>query len=211
MYRMRITFSKFGKARWIGNLDLHRTWARILRRAKVPIAYSQGFNPQPRMQLASALPLGSMSECEILDIWVLEAITTATLQNNLATGLPSGIEVIDITAVDLKEKSLQSRLRAAEYIIELEDYIDLKVLQEIIDKLLSMKSIIRQNRGKDYDMRSLIQVLDIVSGDSIPQKMFVRLSACPGATGRPSELLEYMGITAKSINRTKLLFVDNDG
>ena len=211
MYRMRITFSKFGKARWIGNLDLHRTWARILRRAKVPIAYSQGFNPQPRMQLASALPLGSMSECEILDIWVLEAITTTTLQNNLATGLPSGIEVIDITAVDLKEKSLQSRLRAAEYIIELEDYIDLKVLQEIIDKLLSMKSIIRQNRGKDYDMRSLIQVLDIVRGDSIPQKMFVRLSACPGATGRPSELLEYMGITAKSINRTKLLFVDNDG
>ena len=211
MYRMRITFSKFGKARWIGNLDLHRTWARILRRAKVPIAYSQGFNPQPRMQLASALPLGSMSECEILDIWVLEAITTATLQNNLATGLPSGIEVIEITAVDLKEKSLQSRLRAAEYIIELEDYIDLNVLQEIIDKLLNMKSIIRQNRGKDYDMRALIQELDIVSGDSIPQKMFVRLSACPGATGRPSELLEYMGINAKSINRTKLLFVDNDG
>ena len=208
---MRITFSKFGKARWIGNLDLHRTWARILRRAKVPIAYSQGFNPQPRMQLASALPLGSMSECEILDIWVLEAITTAALQNNLATGLPSGIEVIEITAVDLKEKSLQSRLRAAEYIIELEDYIDLKVLQEIIDKLLNMKSIIRQNRGKDYDMRALIQVLDIVSGDSIPQKMFVRLSACPGATGRPSELLEYMDINAKSINRTKLLFVDNDG
>ena len=211
MYRMRITFSKFGKARWIGNLDLHRTWARILRRAKVPIAYSQGFNPQPRMQLASALPLGSMSECEILDIWMLEAITTTTLQNNLATRLPSGIEVIDITAVDLKEKSLQSRLRAAEYIIELEDYIDLKVLQEIIDKLLNMKSIIRQNRGKDYDMRSLIQVLDIVSADSIPQKMFVRLSACPGATGRPSELLKYMGITAKSINSTKLLFVDNDG
>ena len=208
---MRITFSKFGKARWIGNLDLHRTWARILRRAKVPIAYSQGFNPQPRMQLASALPLGSMSECEILDIWVLESIATVTLQNDLATGLPSGIEVIEIAAVDLKEKSLQSRLRAAEYIIELEDDIDLKGLQEIIDKLLSMKSIIRQNRGKDYDMRSLIHVLDIVSGDSIPQKMFVRLSACPGATGRPSELLKYMGITAKSINRTKLLFVDNDG
>ena len=200
---MRITFSKFGKARWIGNLDL--------RRAKVPIAYSQGFNPQPRMQLASALPLGSMSECEILDIWVLESIATVTLQNDLATGLPSGIEVIEIAAVDLKEKSLQSRLRAAEYIIELEDDIDLKGLQQIIDKLLSMNSIIRQNRGKDYDMRSLIHVLDIVSGDSIPQKMFVRLSACPGATGRPSELLKYMGITAKSINRTKLLFVDNDG
>ena len=100
MYRMRITFSKFGKARWIGNLDLHRTWARILRRAKVPIAYSQGFNPQPRMQLASALPLGVVSQCEILDIWVLEPISTDSLKNDLAIGVPSGIEVIEIVEVD---------------------------------------------------------------------------------------------------------------
>ena len=211
MYRIRITFSKYGKARWIGNLDLHRTWARILRRAGVPIAYSQGFNPQPRMQLASALPLGIVSICEILDIWVIEPISTDRLKNDLVFSLPSGIEIIEIVETDLKEKSLQSRLRAAEYVIELEDYTDIEVLQEIVDKLLAMKSIIRQRRGKDYDMRSLIQVLDIVSGDSIPQKMFVRFSACPGATGRPSELLEYMGITAKTINRTKLLFVDNDG
>ncbi|MEE3255166.1 MAG: TIGR03936 family radical SAM-associated protein [Chloroflexota bacterium] len=211
MYRIRITFSKYGKARWIGNLDLHRTWARILRRAEVPIAYSQGFNPQPRMQLASALPLGIVSICEILDIWVIEPISTDRLKNDLAISLPSGIDIIEIVEVDLKGKSLQSRLRAAEYVIELEDYTDIEVLQEIVDKLLAMKSIIRQRRGKDYDMRSLIQVLYIVSGDSIPQEMFVRFSACPGATGRPSELLEYMGITAKTINRTKLLFVDNDG
>ena len=211
MYRLRITFSKFRKARWIGNLDLHRTWARILRRAGVPIAYSQGFNPQPRMQLASALPLGVVSQCEILDIWVLEPISTDSLKNDLAIGVPSGIEVIEIVEVDLKGKSLQSRLRAAEYVIELEDNVEIQVLQEIVDKLLAMKSIIRQRRGKDYDMRSLIQVLDIVSEDSVPQKIFVRFSACPGATGRPSELLEYMGINAKTISRTKLLFVDNDG
>jgi radical SAM-linked protein len=163
------------------------------------------------MQLASALPLGIVSQCEILDIWVLESISTDSLKNDLAIGAPSGIEVIEIVEVDLKGKSLQSRLRAAEYVIELEDYIDIQVLQEIVDNLLAMKSIIRQRRGKDYDMRSLIQELDIVSGDSVPKKMFVRLSACPGATGRPSELMEYMGITAKTINRTKLLFVDNDG
>ncbi len=210
MYRIRITFSKFGKARWIGNLDLHRTWARILRRAGVPIAYSQGFNPQPRMQLASALPLGIMSECELLDIWVLENISTDILQKDLATGLPSGIEVIKIVGVELKEKSLQSRLLAAEYLIELGDYIDIYELQKIIDNLLGMQSIIRQRRGKEYDMRPLIQALHVVSGNSISQELFVRFSACPGATGRPSELLEYMDINAKNIIRTRLLFVDND-
>ena len=211
MYRIRITFSKFGKARWIGNLDLHRTWARILRRAGVPIAYSQGFNPQPKMQLASALPLGIMSECELLDIWVLETIATDSLQNDLANGLPNGIEVIEIVEVELKEKSLQSRLRAAEYVIELGDDIDIQVLQKMISDLLGMQSVIRQRRGKDYDMRALIQALDVVERDSMPPTLFVRFSACPGATGRPGELLEYMGINAKSINRTGLLFVDNDG
>ncbi|SVD14292.1 uncharacterized protein METZ01_LOCUS367146, partial [marine metagenome] len=120
MYRIRITFSKYGKARWIGNLDLHRTWARILRRAGVPIAYSQGFNPQPKMQLASALPLGIVSICEILDIWVIEPISNDRLKNDLAISLPSGIEIIQIVETDLNEKSLQSRLRAAEYVIELE-------------------------------------------------------------------------------------------
>tara|TARA_B100001123_G_C15325738_1_gene1029448 strand:- start:167 stop:658 length:492 start_codon:yes stop_codon:yes gene_type:complete len=162
------------------------------------------------MQLASALPLGIMSECELLDIWVLENISTDILQKDLATGLPSGIEVIKIAGVELKEKSLQSRLLAAEYLIELGDCIDIYELQKIIDNLLGMQSIIRQRRGKEYDMRPLIQALHVVRGDSMSQELFVRFSACPGATGRPSELLEYMDINAKNIIRTSLLFVDND-
>ena len=113
-------------------------------------------------------------------------------------------------SIVVKEKSLQSRLRAAEYLIELGDYIDIYELQKIIDNLLGMQSIIRQRRGKEYDMRPLIQALHVVSGDSVLQKLFVRFSACPGATGRPSELLEYMDINAKNIIRTRLLFVDND-
>ena len=210
MHRIRITFAKFGKARWIGNLDLHRTWARILRRAGVPIAYSQGYNPQPRIQLASALPLGTISECEILGVWMLDVIVIDTLMKELKPDLPIGIKVLEIEEVGLKEKSLQSRLRAAEYVIELEEHIGTSLLQDMIDNLLSMEAIVRRRRGRDYDMRPLIEFMDVVDEECVPEKIFMRLSACPGATGRPSEVLEHMGIVAKNINRTGLLFVDND-
>jgi hypothetical protein len=59
-------------------------------------------------------------------------------------------------------------------------------------------------------MRPLIELMSIVSDDNVTVKIFVRLSACPGATGRPSEVLDHMGIIAKNINRKGLLFVDND-
>jgi len=73
-----------------------------------------------------------------------------------------------------------------------------------------METVIRKRRGKDYDMRPLIELMSIVGDDNVAGKIFVRLSACPGATGRPSELLDHMGIIAKNINRKGLLFVDND-
>src|SRR4051794_17382356 len=56
--RLRIIFGKLGSQKYIGHLDLAKTWERILRRAQISLAYSQGFNARPKMQLAAALPLG---------------------------------------------------------------------------------------------------------------------------------------------------------
>ena len=68
--RYRITFSKTGTLRYIGHLDLHKIWERTLRRAGLPLAYSQGFHPSPKIQLASALPLGFLGRAEVVDIWL---------------------------------------------------------------------------------------------------------------------------------------------
>ena len=181
-----------------------------MRRAGGPIAYSQGYNPQPRIQLASALPLGTISECEILDVWMLDVIVIDTLMKELKLDLPIGIKVLEIEEVGLKDKSLQVRLRGAEYVIELEEHIGTSLLQEMIANFLSLEAIVLKRRGKDYDMRPLVEFMDVIDEECMPERIFMRLSACPGATGRPSEVLEHMGIVAKNINRTGLLFVDND-
>ena len=68
--RIRITFSKSGAMQYVGHLDLHRSWERTFRRSGLPLAYSQGFHPQPRLNLACALPRGFTSQCEIFDAWL---------------------------------------------------------------------------------------------------------------------------------------------
>ena len=72
--RLRITFGKSGALTYTSSLDVAKIWERVLRRAGLPIMYTQGFNTRPRIQLAMPLPLGITSECEILDIALREAI-----------------------------------------------------------------------------------------------------------------------------------------
>src|SRR5215813_5434575 len=72
--RLHITFGKFDALIYTSNLDIAKLWERVLRRARLPILYSEGFNPRPRIALASALPLGISSECELLDVSLRERI-----------------------------------------------------------------------------------------------------------------------------------------
>ena len=68
MLRVRITYTKSGGLRYTGNLDMHKIWERTMRRARLPLAYSQGFHPQPRINQASPLPLGMVSQVEMVDV-----------------------------------------------------------------------------------------------------------------------------------------------
>ena len=68
--RLRITFSKTGSLRYTGHLDLQTVWERTARRAGLSLAYTQGFHPGPRIQIASALPLGIAGNAEIVDLWL---------------------------------------------------------------------------------------------------------------------------------------------
>ena len=74
--RFRITYARTEALRYIGNLDMQKVWERYVRRLKVPIAYSQGFHPQAKIQQACPLPLGFLSPFEITDTWVDDDLAT---------------------------------------------------------------------------------------------------------------------------------------
>jgi radical SAM-linked protein len=205
--RLRITFAKTEEMRYTGHLDLHRTWERTFRRAGLPLAYSQGFHPQPRINLASALPLGFTSECEMVDVWFEQPISSLGVRAALQQAVPSGISIQDVQEVDDKAPALQTQVIASEYEITLMDTYP--GLDQRIQELLAEVSLPRERRGKHYDLRPLVEVLQrLPDDDQHRPRLFSRLTSCPGATGRPEELLHALDILPASalVHRVKLIF-----
>jgi len=206
--RFRIQFSKTDAMRFTSHLDLHRTWERTFRRAQLPLAYSQGFHPQPRLTLACALPLGFTSEAEIIDAWLDQSTSLDIIQENLRSALPPGIQLQYIETIDLGGPSLQTLLQSSEYLISLKYKI--QDLDERVEILLSMKSILRSRRGKTYDLRPLVETLEIIKdkSDIFFHSFRTRLAARESATGRPEELLSAMDIDfyQARIHRLNLYF-----
>lgn len=213
--RIRITFAKQGPLRYTGHLDLHKLWERAARRAGLPLAYSQGFHPQPKMNIAAALPLGFSSRCEVMDMRMKEEIPLDGLVQRLQDTLPAGIRIQNIESVDDREPALQTQVASAEYQVTLTEPVDRFELERRIGSVMESGSLPRERRGKSYDLRPLIEELIVLESNSLLleeapalPKIFMRLSAREGATGRPEEVLDVLGIPFEGtrIERTKLLF-----
>jgi radical SAM-linked protein len=201
--RIRITFSKLGPLRYTGHLDLHKLWERAARRAELPLAYSQGFHPQPKMNIAAALPLGFSSRCEVLDMRLEHEISLDGLREKLQGTLPTGIQVTHVESIDERAPTLQTQVLSAEYEVSLAEAGFGSEVQRKIESVLATDSIIRTRRSKEYDLRPLIERLGLMDG-----KILMRLAAREGATGRPEEVLDVLGIAFEDtrIERTHLIF-----
>jgi radical SAM-linked protein len=202
--RIRITFVKQGALRYTGHLDLHKLWERAARRAELPLAYSQGFHPQPKMNMAAALPLGFSSRCEVMDMKLEQDIQLENLPTRLNNTLPSGLQVVDVEQVDERAPALQTQVLSAEYEVTLTEAVDRSELKRKLDSVIGSNSIPRERRGKTYDLRPLIEEVSVLSDGRI----FMRLLAREGATGRPEEVLDVLGIAFEGtrIERTRLIF-----
>jgi radical SAM-linked protein len=204
--RVRLTFSKNGAMRYVGHLDLFRSWERSFRRSGLPLAYSQGFHPQPKMNLACALPLGFTSECEMLDVWLEQELSLPNIQGSLSHTLPPGLKIKNIEMVDLSAPSLQSQVVSAVYTITLLDPVP--DIASRLSRVTSANQLPRFRRNKPYDLRPLIEnlILDSI-GEPGKQILRVQLAARESATGRPEELLDELGIVFFSthVHREKLV------
>jgi len=216
--RIRITFSKTGSLRYTGHLDLQTVWERTARRAGLGLAYTQGFHPGPRIQIASALPLGIAGCAEIVDLWLdADPGEMAEAQRRLQAGAPPGLTILQVETVDERGPALQTQVVSAEYRVRLLEEPAGPELQERLESLLQAASLPRERRGKPYDLRPLIEELALErapegdppagTGARDGAALFMRLAARDGATGRPEEVLDALGIRreAAHIERTSLI------
>jgi radical SAM-linked protein len=210
--RLRIQFAKGERLKYISHLDLARAWERVFRRAGLPMAYSQGFNPRPRFQLAAALPVGVSGQAELLDVWLIESLTPAGVLTMLRPHLPCGLEVQDVAEADLRAPSLQSKLRAADYRAVVHSQEPVEAIQARVGALLAAPTLPRRRQHKGawqtYDLRPLIQRV-VVEGDPAGAHVLtMRLQASPEGAGRPDVVLDTLGLSVArhTMERTCLHF-----
>ena len=197
--------------RYTGHLDLHRAWERLMRRAGLPLAYTQGFSPHPRINLASALPLGFTGEAEVVDIWLEQDLSLDEITCTLDKAAPPGLKICQVQAIDERAPTLQTILEASDYLITLLEPVP--NLDDRVKRLMESASLPRQRRGKDYDLRPLVLELNTLTDDErSEQHLQTKLVAREGATGRPEELLDEMGIDplAACVHRLGLVFKESE-
>ena len=111
MQRLRIRYAKRGRLRFTSHRDFSRAFERALVRAAIPMAYSSGFNPHPRISYAGAAPTGSASEAEYLEIGLSREVDPAEVHERLDAALPPGLDVVEV--VTSAGGSLAERLEAS--------------------------------------------------------------------------------------------------
>jgi radical SAM-linked protein len=191
--RIRVRYSKGNSLRFTGHLDMQRLWERTLRRSGLPVRYTQGYHPRARLNLASALPLGFISEDELLDFWMDQPQALDEIQSCLAASAPPGLGIRSIEEIALGEDALQVQMKASEFTVTFFDPVDGQQLAWQVHKLLEQDEIIMTRRNKSYDLRPLILGMEVITHPQGEAGLWMRLRAEPGATGRPDDVLEALG------------------
>jgi radical SAM-linked protein len=214
--RLRLTFSKLGPTRFIGHLDLALTLERSLNRTRIPVAYTQGFNKRPRMQMASALPLGYTSEGELADIWLMEQMEPETAREQMMSRMAPGLEIHQVEEVDLQAPALQTITLASHYRATLLDSVNAGELQDRIDTLLAqerhMRQRLRGKKKKPYDLRPLIYELALEQASDGQVHILMKLALEPSKTGRPDEVLDSLGLDplAARLHRIRIVLDESE-
>lgn len=206
--RIRVKYSKSGNLRFLGHIDTQNLFERALRRTELPIRHTQGFNKRIRINLASALPLGFISEAEILDIWLDQPVDNDAIREKLNEALPDDIKVLEVQEVDNALPSLQASLVSSDYLISIPADPGLETFKNRFQALLTGEKIEIIKRKKTIDLKPMILDYSFQSESPDGDQFFIRLSSSPNANARPDDLLQLLEIDPADclVKRTKLNF-----
>ena len=199
--KVRFRFSKLGKVRWTSHRDVARMWERAFRRVELPLAYTQGFSPRPRVSFGLALPTGGESVAEYLDADVdparVGAFDVSALPDRLSPALPVGIDVVAAALIDDRAPSLQADVSACRWEVDLRD-TTVAALSPLASQLLETASVVvtRERKGQQVtdDIRPAILALDVLGpvDEGGGSRLACELATKPRGV-RPAELLAALG------------------
>ncbi|HET7801066.1 MAG TPA: TIGR03936 family radical SAM-associated protein [Humibacillus xanthopallidus] len=155
--KLRIRYTKRGRLRFTSSRDFQRALERALRRADVPMAFSAGFHPHPKISYANAASTGTASEAEYVEISVTHRVDTESVRVALDEALPPGIDIL--TVVEAAPGALADRLEASDWLLEFGG-LDVRTLQGAVDLLLARDTaeVTRMTKSgpRTFDVRGAV-------------------------------------------------------
>lgn len=216
MREVRLRFSKTDRLKYISHLDINRAMARALKRAEIPLWYTEGFNPHPYMSFSLPLSLGVESLCESVDLRIVGDITNEDIKSRLNSVLPDGLKIVDVYD-DFRDNS---EIVYSDYVYKFE-FKDNEAAYEKIKAVLESDEILALKKGKqgrkrvmkETNIKSFIDKYSIsIRGNVII--LNIRLLAGPEKNLNPSLLFDTIirlidtDFEWKSISRISLLDKD---
>ncbi len=206
--RLRVTFSRGDEMKYITHLDMMRFWERALRRANVPMSYTEGFSPHAQIALAAPLPVGTTSDAELMDVFLAESMMPRAFTDAVTPQLPPAVRIASVLEVGVALPSLQADIRFAAYDVDLPT-TSIADAATAVEAFLARDSVPWEHRRdeevRQYDIRPQVQDLEAAAlGDGARLQMVLKNDN--SGSGRPEQVVAALGLPAPPrIHRTRLL------
>jgi len=193
--RLRIRYAKRGRLRFTSHRDFSRAFERAVFRARIPMAYSSGFNPHPRISYAGAAPTGSASEAEYLEIALAQVVDPAGVHAELEEALPPGLDVLQV--VESPGGSLADRLEASHWTLDVPTAPD--TTAAAVEGFLAQEAVLVERMTKkglrEFDCRAAVVSLAVTPHEQGSRlDLVLRHSTTPAV--RPDDVLRGLRETA---------------
>ena len=191
--RLRVRFVKLGKVRWTSHRDVARMWERAFRRVRLPVAYTGGFSPRPKVSFGLALPTGCESLAEYLDVELASDLDgpVEALVPRLSAALPTGVDATAVGALEAGAGSLQELVTSCTWTVELPgaDSGDAgRLVREVLDAGALVVTRERKGRPVTDDLRPAVVSLTVAGTTPAGAVLEAELETQPRGV-RPGELL----------------------
>jgi radical SAM-linked protein len=205
--RMQVAYSKQGQAKYFGHLELVKIVLRAIRRAGIPVKFSQGFHPKPMISFEDPLPVGFEGQKEHFYLEVAAGLKAQSILERLNRQLPEGLRVIDCQPA--ATRSLRNNFNAALYVVTNKDgFFDEKELRKFNNSPeVLYRRTNRKGKTKELDLKELVLNIELLA----PDRLQMTLRTEPGKTVRPPEVLgRIFSLPADKIKQAQIVKMSSE-
>jgi len=196
--KIRAQIRKDSPVKFVSHLDYAKVLERAIRRAELPIAFSEGFNPHMKISFGTVLPVGMTSETEFADFELTHSMEPQLFKEILNRQMPHGFRIIAAKDIPLSTPSLMAQLNLAKYmvVVEFTDYLTFDELKEKVNTFLALDSIwiekTTKSKTRNTDIRAMIHAINVVGFAANVGELEMFLSIGNQGNLRPEQVLAAM-------------------